>query len=143
MKRRYYYLLILLLVFIIPSCIAGYFVLPAISKVQLSAFVVLITIVGSIWDLWSTRHGKRDPIWIWMFNRKDTLGVFFLGLPIEEYLFYPFSSVYVIFIWKAIELAGTNGGWTYYLLIPALGIWTLASVLFAGRFSPKSDKVFG
>ena len=129
--------------FIIPVLVSGYFVLPSIKPQTLTVFVLLVTIVGSLWDLWATRHGKRDPVWIWAFNHKDTIGIRLLGLPIEEYLFYIFSSVYVVFIWKTIELASETGNGDLYLIIPALGVWTLISIAIPYKLSPKRDRMIG
>lgn len=137
---KYFYLLSLTLVFIIPTLIAGFFVIEHIELLHLFVFVLLITIVGSLWDVWATRHGSDDPIWLWHFNHKQTIGIKFLGLPIEEYLFYVFSSVYIIFIWKSIELALSTGNNAYYLLIPALGLWTFLSILIPYKMT-KGDKL--
>jgi hypothetical protein len=78
-----------------------------------------------------------------MFNKKDTLGIQMFGLPVEEYLFYVFSSVYVIFLWKSIEL--TSAGVTHlaYFLIPGLVLWTFLSVAIPYKLSPKNDKMLG
>ncbi len=141
MNKKYYYILNLLLIFFIPSVIAGYFVLEHISIKHLIIFIILITVVGSIWDIWATKHGNKDPVWLWTFNHKDTLGIEFLGLPIEEYLFYIFSSVYIIFIWKSIELAIQTNNLLYYALVPALGLWTFISVLIFRKLGPKNDKI--
>ncbi len=96
---RFYYLYSLLFVFTIPVLIQGYFIWPLIDKMNLFTFMIGITIIGSLWDIWACRHGKRDPIWLWQFNKKDTLGITLFDLPIEEYLFYICSSAYIIFTW--------------------------------------------
>lgn len=143
MKKTYLYLLSLTLIFIIPSLIAGYFVIPYISIPHLIVFILLITTVGSLWDLWATKHGGRDLVWLWMFNSKQTLGITVLGLPIEEYLFYVFSSVYIIFMWEAIGLVLETGNTLYYALIPGLGIWTFVSVFIPYKLGPKNDRIVG
>ena len=108
----------------------------SISLLQLIIFVSTITVTGALWDLWATRHGKKDPFWIWAFNPKDTLGVQLLGVPIEEYFFYIFSSIYIVFMWKGIELG-------FYFLIPALGVWTFIALLVPYKMSPQNDKLIG
>lgn len=143
MHKKYFYLLSLLLIFVIPSFIAGYFVIEHISIKHLVAFVILITLVGSIWDIWATKHGNGDPIWLWAFNHEETLGIKIFGLPIEEYLFYVFSSVYIIFIWKSIELAIETENILFYAMIPGLGIWTALSILIPYKMSPKNDRLIG
>jgi len=97
-KPKFYYLISLLFVFVIPASAAAHFVIDRIPMINLLTFVAGITILGSIWDIWATRHGKKDPIWLWQFNFKDTLGVKLFGLPIEEYIFYIASSLYIVFI---------------------------------------------
>jgi lycopene cyclase domain-containing protein len=45
-----------------------------------------------VWDVWFTNLG------VWEFNTRYVLGLFFLDLPIEEWLFFfivPFSSVFI------------------------------------------------
>ncbi len=143
MLEKYYYLMSLSLVFVIPSVIAGYFVPSTIAISQLIIFIFLVTIVGSLWDLWATQHGKKDSVWLWSFNTKNTLGIKFLGLPIEEYLFYTASSVYVIFLWTSIQLAMQTGNASLYFLMPCLAIWTALSISIPYKLSPNNDKVLG
>jgi lycopene cyclase domain-containing protein len=45
-----------------------------------------------VWDVWFTEIG------VWEFNSKYVLGFFYLGLPLEEWLFFlivPFSSIFI------------------------------------------------
>lgn len=45
-----------------------------------------------VWDVWFTEIG------VWEFNSRYVLGFFFLGLPVEEWLFFlivPFSSIFI------------------------------------------------
>src|SRR3989344_6438982 len=98
--KRFYYLITLTFVFIIPAIVAGLFLSKHISVEPLIPFIFAVTILGSIWDIWATRHSKKDRVWIWQFNNKETLGLKIFGLPIEEYLFYVVSSVYVVFMWE-------------------------------------------
>jgi len=141
--KKYSYLLSLFFIFIIPSFVAGYFVTPYISLKHLLVFIILITLVGSIWDIWATKHGGKDPVWLWSFNHKGTMGLTFLGLPIEEYLFYIASSIYIVFIWESIELATTTNDIFFYILVPALGLWTLIGIVIPYKLGPKSDKFTG
>ena len=138
--RKYYYLLSLLFVFCIPTLFAAYLLSDAISMNELIPFIGLVTIIGSIWDVWATRHGKRDRVWLWQFHRTQTLGVRFLGLPIEEYLFYVASSVYIIYMWEGIKIMVVGGGGRVYFVIFGLAIWTLLSILFPYMFRKKGDK---
>lgn len=141
MQSRYYYLLSLLLVFIIPAGIAAYFVLDRVPVSNLLTFVGGITILGSIWDIWAARHGKKDPIWLWQFNFKDTLGYKLFDLPIEEYVFYIASSLYIVFIWEGIKYAVDTGSLTMYVLLPFLGIWSLAFIAVPYLMRAKNDRL--
>jgi len=54
--------------------------------------IVLSAIFFILWDIWFTHIG------IWEFNAEFVLGLFILGLPIEEWLFFlviPFSCVFI------------------------------------------------
>lgn len=124
---RFYYLYSLVFVFVIPVFIEGFFIWPRIDKVSLYTFMIGITVVGSLWDMWATRHGKRDSVWLWQFNKKDTLGITFFDLPIEEYFFYLATSVYVIFTWECIQ--SVNEIPILYLILPLVAVWSL---LFIG-----------
>ncbi len=139
--KKFYYLGTLVFVFLVPTVVAGFFLSNFISLEALVPFVILVTIIGSIWDVWATRHGRKDRVWLWQFNRKNTLGPRFLGLPIEEYLFYVVSSVYVIFMWEGLKLmlAGTVS--QVYWTIAALAGWTLVSLAAPYILAPKGDKV--
>ena len=59
---KFYYSISLLFVFVIPTIIAGYFTISMVPVLNLVTFVIGITILGGIWDIWATRHGNRDPI---------------------------------------------------------------------------------
>src|ERR1700752_2661235 len=102
--KKYHYISGLFFVFFIPKVIPGFYLADFVDLAALIPFILLVTIIGSIWDIWATRHGKKDRIWLWQFNRSQTLGLRLLDLPIEEYLFYVVSSVYVIFMWESLKL---------------------------------------
>src|SRR5262245_39643428 len=125
--KRFYYLGTLVSVFVVPTVVAGYMLAEFISLEALVPFILLVTVIGTTWDIWATRHGKKDRVWLWEFNRKNTLGVTFLGLPIEEYLFYVISSVYVIFMWEGMKLMIFGTSAHVYWTIAALAGWTLLS----------------
>jgi lycopene cyclase domain-containing protein len=138
--KKFYYLLTLIFVFCIPTIIAGFFLSNFISLSALVPFVVCVTIIGSIWDIWATRHGKKDRVWLWQFNRNDTMGIKFLGLPCEEYLFYVVSSVYVIFMWEGMKLIISKGTFQVYFIVIFLSCWTLISIAVPYLFTSKGDK---
>lgn len=138
--KKFYYLLTLLFVFCIPTIIAGFFLSDYISLRALVPFVITVTVIGSIWDLWATRHGKKDCVWLWQFNKKQTLGFRIFGLPLEEYLFYTASSVYVIFMWEGIKLMTLHNTFQMYLLVMLLSGWTIVAIGIPYAFAPKRDK---
>ena len=54
--------------------------------------LVLTAAFFIVWDIWFTNLG------VWEFNTRYVLGVFYLDLPIEEWLFFlivPFSSIFI------------------------------------------------
>ena len=141
--KKYYYLLSLLFIFVIPTIIAGFYIKNINFIKDLIPFVILVTIIGSIWDIWATKHGRKDSAWLWQFNSRQTLGIKIVGLPIEEYLFYVSSSVYVIFMWEGIKQIVNNNNSQLFLVIPILAIWTLICILLPYKFGPKGDKLIG
>jgi lycopene cyclase domain-containing protein len=141
--KKFYYLFTLVFVFCIPSVFAGFFLVNYISLSALIPFVITVTIIGSIWDVWATRHSKKDRIWLWQFNKKQTIGIKFLGLPIEEYVFYTASSVYVIFMWEGIKLMILHNTIQTYSMVLLLSIWTVIAIGVPYIFAPKKDKFIG
>lgn len=122
--KKYSYLFSLFATFIIPTVIISFFVFNRINIFNLLTFVLGITILGSIWDIWATKHGKKDRTWLWQFNYKETVGIKIFDLPIEEYIFYIGSSTYIIFIWEGIKLAKELQDIKMFVLLPFLGVWT-------------------
>lgn len=54
--------------------------------------ILITAAVFIVWDYWFTRIG------VWEFNPRYVLGLFFFGLPLEEWLFFlvvPFASVFI------------------------------------------------
>ncbi|MDB5194651.1 MAG: hypothetical protein JWN50_665 [Parcubacteria group bacterium] len=132
--RRFYYLFSLIFVFVAPSVFEWRYVQTHISATNLAAFIVGITVIGSLWDIWATRHGREDAVWLWQFNRKCTLGLTFFDLPIEEYVFYVATSVYVIFEWTLINDPSIAPLW----IVPLTTIWSLFFIGLPYVFQPKN-----
>ncbi len=139
--RRFYYLGSLVFVFLIPMLVEGYFILDQINLLQLMIFTIGITVVGSVWDIWATKHGSRDSLWLWQFNRKDTLGLFVFDLPIEEFLFYAVTSTYIIFTWECVRYLFEPGGDLMLVILPALTIWSLFFIGLPYIIKPKGDSL--
>lgn len=112
-----------------------------ISWINLIIFILTIVFLGSIWDIWATHHGKRDSVWLWQFNFRDNLGIKILGLPIEEYLFYVFASIYAVFIWEALGLALQTKDSSYYILVVGMGTWSLIFAILPYLFKKKGDRI--
>lgn len=129
MPKRSYYVLSQVFFFIVPITFEFYFIYKQISYINLAIFVVIITILGSIWDIQAARHDKKDSIWLWQFNHENTLGIKFFNLPIEEYIFYITSSMFIIFTWEFIKFSISIGN--YYALS------TLVTWILLGMVLPK------
>lgn len=140
MKSKYYYLTSLIVVFLLPALVVGYFVINRIPLVNLMTFILGITLLGGIWDVWATKHDQRDTIWLWQFNLKNTLGIKLFNLPIEEFLFYIASSLYIIFIWEGIKYALESQNLLMYLLLPFAGVWSLLCILIPYLQKAKDGK---
>lgn len=139
--KKLYYLSSLFFVFIIPAIICAYFTVDRIPLANLVTFVLGITFLGSLWDIWATKHGKRDQIWLWQFNSRETLGIKILDLPIEEYLFYVASSLYIVFIWEGIKFTLETESTLLYILLPLLGIWSLLFLAIPFFVKTKNDRL--
>lgn len=126
--EKYYYLLSLLFVFIIPATIEGFFVASRVSFWGIMIFASVVTLVGSIWDMWATKHGSKDPVWLWQFNHKDTIGITWFDLPIEEYLFFFASSIYAVFTWELVQMAVDTGSLAAYIVLPFVAVWSLLGI---------------
>jgi lycopene cyclase domain-containing protein len=130
----------LIFVFLLPALLVGYFVINRIPLVNLLTFIIGITLLGGIWDVWATKHGRRDTIWLCQFNFKNTLGIKLFNLPIEEFLFYIASSLYIIFIWEGIKYALETRNLLMYLLVPFAGVWSLLGIIIPYLQKAKGDK---
>ncbi|MCI0597481.1 lycopene cyclase domain-containing protein [Candidatus Parcubacteria bacterium] len=138
---KYYYLLALVWVFVFPSIVAWLVFSPLIPLSALIPFVVSVTIVGIILDVWATRHGRKDRVWLWQFNPKNTLGVKWFGLPVEEYLFYVSGSIYMVLMWEGLQIMISGAPSWVYLTTGVLGAWTLIFTLAVFLIRPKGDRV--
>jgi lycopene cyclase domain-containing protein len=138
---KFYYFLSLTFVFALPVIGAGITMRSEIAWDNLAVFILIIVFLGSIWDIWATRHGQKDRVWLWQFNFSDNLGIKIFGLPIEEYLFYVFASVYAVFIWEAIGLALHTKDPYYYALVIGMGAWSLFFAVFPYLFRKKGDRL--
>lgn len=138
--KRFYYLGLLVFVFALPAAVAGVYLSGQISLGTLVPFVIGVTVFGTALDIWATRHGRRDSVWLWQFHSRQTLGIKLFDVPIEEYLFYVASSVYVIVMWENLKLVLAGSGEAAQIMGLAT-LWTIIvlGVLYLKR--PKGDRL--
>jgi lycopene cyclase domain-containing protein len=137
--KRYSYLITLILVFSIPAAIAGFFVSQLTPLSALIPFVIGVTVVGTFLDIWATRHGKKDTSWLWQFHAAQTLGINLFGVPIEEYLFYVASSVYVVVMWEDLNLVLQGTSPEPLAIMGIATLWTIIALTFLYTQRPKGD----
>ena len=81
---------------IVPSLTLLYFLRRKIKFRNLFIALIILFIIGVIWDQISVRMG------IWSFSQDKTVGNIF-GMPIEEYIFMIFVPLLVITIYTLIN----------------------------------------
>lgn len=95
---QFEYLLVLLTTVFIPLLRMGDPHLPLRSNRHvLLVTLLLVSLPYWIWDVLATARGH------WSFNPQHVLGVSFLGLPLEEFLFFPVIVFVSIFVWEAVK----------------------------------------
>lgn len=92
----YEYIILMTVFAIIPSLVLLYFLRDRIKIKSLLISLVILFVLGVIWDQISVRLG------IWSFNTDKTLGNLF-GMPIEEYLFMVFVPLLVITVYIMVN----------------------------------------
>jgi lycopene cyclase domain-containing protein len=50
-----------------------------------------------IWDVWGAARGH------WWFSAQHTVGIQWMGLPVEEWLFFPIVGFVSIFSWESVK----------------------------------------
>jgi lycopene cyclase domain-containing protein len=96
MIENYYYILLMLIFAVIPSIILLIFLRDRIKIKNLSISIIILFIIGVIWDQISVRLG------IWSFSNDKIIGNLF-GIPIEEYIFIIFVPILSIAIFTFIN----------------------------------------
>ncbi len=59
--------------------------------------VLIVCVVFWIWDVLAAWRGH------WSFNPEHVIGMFFLGLPVEEWLFFLILGYVSIFVWESVK----------------------------------------
>lgn len=92
----YLYIQLLIIFAVAPSIILLYLNRDKIQLKSLLISLIILFIIGVIWDQISVRAG------IWHFSEKEIIGNF-LGMPIEEYIFMIFVPLLIINVYIFIE----------------------------------------
>lgn len=115
----------LLTVLYFPTIIAmGVLLKNEIEWARLLLFTFVLLIYGIGWDIWSTKHGRSDRLWIWRFNRKTLTGEKISRHPIEEYIFGICHLFWVVLFWENLHLATTRGSVALLVLLLVM-LWML------------------
>ena len=93
---NYTYIGLMLLFAIIPSIILIYLLKDKIKFKNLIITLLILFIIGVIWDQISVRIG------IWSFSQDKILGNLF-GIPIEEYIFVIFVPLLSISVYMLVK----------------------------------------
>lgn len=93
---NYTYIGLMLLFAIIPSIILIYLLRDKIKFKNLIITLLILFIIGVIWDQISVRIG------IWSFSQDKILGNLF-GIPIEEYIFVIFVPLLSISVYMLVK----------------------------------------
>ena len=94
----YLYLALLILFVILPNIILSYLNRRQFHARTLLLALLILLVIAIVWDQLSVRLG------IWSFSQQEIVGSF-LGLPIEEYLFFIFVPLLSINVYLLVEQA--------------------------------------
>lgn len=89
-----------------------------------ASFIVLIPFI--LWDIWFTKIG------VWWFNNDYLLGIRFLGLPLEEWLFFiciPFACVFTYFCLTKFFKLKCGSKFDFYLSVSLIILFLILAVL--------------
>ena len=126
---KYAYLLFNALVCIpVLGLSAKYDVKPYRKYYRLLVIFLIISVPFILWDVWAARQGH------WLFNDNYTLPYRFLGLPIEEILFFitvPYAMIYVWDVFKK-HYKDSNSIFTHYglLYVAILAVCALLAIIY-------------
>jgi len=97
----YLYIILLTVFVVIPNIILVYLNRQRLRARTLVPALLILFIIAIVWDQLSVRLG------IWSFSQNEIVGTF-LGLPVEEYLFFIFVPLLSINIFLLIEKTGKS-----------------------------------
>lgn len=88
----------------------------------------------ALWDMSSTENENTREDWIWSFNNRSVLNLYFLGLPIEEFLCMLVMVIFPIGIWEFISsLAVTPLRAVAIGLVSTVGFIVFAKIIVKSR----------
>lgn len=131
---RFRYLEILFVLLGVPLIAMAPVALRYISLRELVIVSFILVVWAIAWDIWSTRHGKRDRLWTWCFSRKTTSGLMLYGQPIEEYLLGAGFFIWIVFFWEILERAVASGNTTHMTLLGGVAAWDVLAAIFVYRW---------
>jgi lycopene cyclase domain-containing protein len=92
------YMLVLLLIAIVPAIRSRDPNLPLASeRGDLLRSILIVCVPFWVWDVIATARGH------WHFNQDYVLGIGLLGLPLEEWLFFPVIGFVAVFTWESTK----------------------------------------
>jgi len=92
----YLYILLMIVFAVVPSLVLLYILRDRINFKNLGISLLILFIIGVIWDQISVRMG------IWSFSQDKIVGNLF-GMPVEEYIFMVFVPLLVITIYVLVN----------------------------------------
>ncbi|MCF7865622.1 MAG: hypothetical protein K9M11_03900 [Candidatus Pacebacteria bacterium] len=102
---KFLYLKLLFAIYFIPVIVLFSASEGSLDILKLSLFTFIIVIYGIAWDMWATKHGRTDKVWVWRFNPKTITGVYVDHHPLDEYVFGVLHIFWVIFLWEILNQA--------------------------------------
>ena len=102
---KFIYLRLLVAIYIPPILALLALIESGFNLLNLLIFSCIIVIYGIAWDMWATRHGKTDKLWIWRFNPKTVTGISIAHHPFDEYIFGICHIVWLILLWEILNHA--------------------------------------
>lgn len=101
--KRFLYTLAYLILVGFPALILMFFVRESLNLIALIIIILIVMIIGGIFDIWATQQHKKDKFWIWQYNKKSIIGFKLFGLPIEDIaLFFVLTPLFIITLWESI-----------------------------------------
>ena len=103
MKLKLHYLNLLAIFFTLPIIVMIAIEWDYFRLREAGVFIFLILIYGMGWDIWATRHGEKDRLWIWQYNPNTSTGLKILGHPIEQYLLGAAWFLWLLLFWELLQ----------------------------------------